>query len=233
MSLRTMVGLFIRLCLLSFLLSGCFSPPFNNFRDDHRALRQIGFYGGIGAGAGAVVGSVVGSAGFGAVIGGATGASIGIYKNTRYALIKEMQDEQDMQLIEYGDTMTLIVPTDRYYVFNTPRLNDICYPGLNNIIRLLRYYPNTPIYVAGFTDDVGDRHHKRMLSQARAETMLTFLWAYDIPAQRLHAEGYADLHDVGDNHFIHTSAYNRRIEIQWIKGLRPTKTITSPISGTK
>ena len=54
-----------------------------------------------------------------------------------------------------------------------------------------------------------------MLSQARAETMLTFLWANDIHAQRLRAEGYADQHDVGDNHLIHGSAYNRRIEIQW------------------
>ena len=82
---------------------------------------------------------------------------------------------------------------------------------------MLRYnYPDAVVFVAGFTDDVGTRHHKKMLSQAQAETMLTFLWANNIPAERLHAEGYADQYTVGDNKLIRGSAYNRRIEIQWL-----------------
>lgn len=207
----------IIITLLSFALSGCFHPPFNNFQKDRRALRQAAIFGGIGAGAGAVVGSVVGGTAAGALIGGAAGASVGLLKNTKHALLRALKRE-DMELIEYGDTLTLLIPTDRYFVFNSPHLNDICYPGLNNIVRLLRYYPNTPIYVAAFTDDVGSHHHKKKLTQARAEAMITFLWANGIQAQRLHPEGYADLHDIGDNKLIHGSAYNRRIELQWLKG---------------
>jgi flagellar motor protein MotB len=45
--------------------------------------------------------------------------------------------------------------------------------------------------------------------------MLTFLWANDIQARRLKAEGYGDRFDIGDNKLIRGSAYNRRIEIQW------------------
>ena len=217
MSVRTSAIRPLCASLLALTLSGCFHPPYNNFHDDHRALRQVATTTAVGAGVGAIAGSVAGNTAAGAAIGGIAGASIGLSKNTKRALINEIQ-KQDMQLIEYGDTVTLLVPTDRYYLFNSPRLNDICYPGLENIIRLLKYYPESPIYVAGFTDDVGDRHHKRMLSQAQAETMLTFLWANDIPAQRLHAEGYADQHTVGDNHLIHGSAFNRRIEIQWLRG---------------
>lgn len=200
--------------LLALLFSGCFYPPFNNFNPEHRRVNQVAFGAVVGAGAGAAIGAIAGSAPAGALIGGVAGAATGAYYNTKHALLNEIQ-HQDIQYIKYGDTITLLVPTDRYFQFNSPLLNDICYPGLNNIVKLLKYSPQSPVYVAGFTDDVGSRHHKRMLSQARAETMLTFLWANDIHAQRLRAEGYADQHDVGDNHLIHGSAYNRRIEIQW------------------
>ena len=217
MSVRTSAIRPLCASLLALTLSGCFHPPFNNFHDDQRALKNVAVSAGIGAGAGAVVGSVAGNTAAGAIIGGATGAAIGLYKNNQSSLIKKIQN-QDMQYIAYGDTMTLVIPTDRYFVFNSPKLNDICYPGLNNIVKLLKYYPHSPIFVAAFTDNVGTRHHKNMLSQARAETMITFLWANGIQAQRLHAEGYGDKHDVGDNHLIRGSAYNRRIEIQWLNG---------------
>lgn len=202
-------------CLLALTLSGCFHPPYNNFNPYHQRTKDVALGAAIGAGGGAAIGAIAGNIPAGAAIGGVVGATAGLYYNTKRMLLKEIQQE-DIQIIQYGNTMTLLVPTDRYYLFNSPRLNDICFKGLNNIVRLLRYYPNTPIYVAGFTDDVGTRHHKKMLSQAQAETMLTFLWAHDIPAQRFRAEGYADQHDIGDNKLIHGSAYNRRIEIQWL-----------------
>ena len=220
MSVKTSVRFPACVGLLALTLSGCFNPPYNNFHDDHRTLRRVAISTGIGAGTGAIIGSVTGSTAIGAVIGGAAGAAVGLCSNNQNALIKEIQ-KQDMQYIRYGDTMTLVVPTDRYFQFNSPHLIDICYPGLNNIIRLLKYYPGTPVYVAAFTDDVGTRYHRKMLSQAQAETMLTFLWANDIPAQLLHAEGYGDKHDVGDNQLIHGSAYNRRIEIQWLNTPAP------------
>jgi outer membrane protein OmpA-like peptidoglycan-associated protein len=201
--------------LLALTLSGCFHPPFNNFNPYNPGPRQVATGAVIGAGAGAVIGAIAGNAPAGAVIGGVAGGAAGLYYNTKRSLIKAIKDE-DIQYTQYGNTITLLIPTDRYYVFDTPHLNDICHRGLNNVVRLLQYYPDSPIFVAGFTDDVGSRHHKQMLSQARAETMLTFLWANNIHAQRLRAEGYADKHDIGDNKWIRGSAYNRRIEIQWL-----------------
>ena len=54
-----------------------------------------------------------------------------------------------------------------------------------------------------------------MMTQAQADTMLTYLWANNIAAKRLKAEGYSDKNPVGDNALIHGSAYNRRVEIEW------------------
>ena len=201
--------------ILVFTLSGCFHPPFNNFNPYNPAPRKVATGAVIGAGTGAAIGAIAGNAPVGAVIGGVAGIGVGLYYNTQRNLLKAIKDE-DIQYTQYGNTITLLIPTDRYFIFDSPQLNDICFPGLNNVVRLLSYYPDSPIFVAAFTDDVGSRYHKKMLSQARAETMLTFLWANGIHAQRLRAEGYGDKHDIGDNKLIRGSAYNRRIEIQWL-----------------
>lgn len=219
------------LTFFTLALSSCFHPPYNNFNPEHRVMRSVAINTGIGAGAGALIGSVAaGNPAAGAVIGGVAGAAVGLYRTNQKALLRELQS-QDIMFIQYGDTMTLIVPTDRYFLFNSAELNDICYPGLNNIVRLLQSYPHSTVYVAGFTDNVGSRHHKRLLSQAQAEAMLTLLWANGIKAQLLHAEGYADQHDVGDNKWIHGSAYNRRIEIQWVNGGAQPAPQLSPYAG--
>ena len=46
--------------------------------------------------------------------------------------------------------------------------------------------------------------------------MITFLWAKGIRAQHLYAEGMGDKYPIGDNFLTHGSAFNRRIEIQWV-----------------
>ena len=132
---------------------------------------------------------------------------------TKVKVLKNLNKE-DIQYVKYGDLNTLIIPTDRYFEFNSSQFNELCYRGLLDIINLLRYYPCSKIAVGSFTDDVGSKTHKYMLSQARAEAMLTFLWANNIKA--IGATGYADRYAIGDNYIMHGSAYNRRIELQWL-----------------
>lgn len=204
--------------LITCMLGGCYHPPYNNFKPDPRTSRKAVQGATVGTVAGVIVGGTLPGAAVGAAIGGSIGIAKGLHSESKTQIIKELK-KQDIQYVQYGDTMTLVVPTDRYFMFNSPRLNEVCYPGLTNIIRLLKLYPKSPIYVAGFTDNVGSRYHKKMLSQAQAETMLTFLWAHDIRAMRLKAEGYGDKNAISDNDLIHGSAQNRRIEIQWFTGL--------------
>lgn len=204
--------------LILCFLSSCNHPPYNNFKPNQRTTGQAVGGAAVGSVAGLVTGGTLTGTVIGAAIGGTVGAVNGVYKNTKPSLVRQLR-KQDIQFVEYGDTMTLIVPTDKYYIFMSPRLNELCYPGLANIVRLLKLYPKSPIYVAGFTDNVGSSRHKKLLSQAQAETMLTFLWANDIRAMQLKAEGYGDKHDIADNEWIHGSAQNRRIEIQWFTGL--------------
>lgn len=207
------------LCL-SLVLNGCYQPPYNNFRTYHRGYRDAAIGGTVGGLEGAFLAGTVS----GAVIGAGAGAVVftahGMYKETKKEVIRYLQTKGDIRFEQYGDTMELIVPTDRYFYFNSTHFNPLCYHALMRIVKLLKFYPNRIIYIAGFTDSVGSRYHKNMLSQGRAETMLTFLWAHGIPARLLHAEGYGQKFAVGDNRLIRGSAFNRRLEIQWYNGTR-------------
>lgn len=214
MSAKTLARRTACVSLLSLALSGCFHPPYNNFQKPPPLVKRTV----AGAGVGILTGSLVGGTAVGGVIGGLIGGAVGTFSEIRHAgkpaTIFDLQ-KNDIQFVQHGDTMVLIVPTDHYYEFNSPKLNELCFEGLNNIVKLLKLYKCSTVNVAGFTDNVGSKHHKKLLSQARAETMLTFLWANNIQARGLSAEGFGEQFDVGDNHWIHGSAYNRRIEIQW------------------
>lgn len=174
-------------------LSSCFQPPFNNFQADKFD------------------------------VGDSNSCEKPTFhsraeRNTIARTTIRRLASQAVQFVQQGDRMTLIVPTDRYYLFNSPDFDDTEFVTLNNIATLIKLFPCSKVIVAGFTDDIGKRALQDRLSKARAETMLTFLWAKGVPAQRLTAEGLGERFPIGDNHIIHGSAYNRRIEIQWWTG---------------
>jgi outer membrane protein OmpA-like peptidoglycan-associated protein len=202
------------------LLDGCYGyrPPYNEFERYNYKIAPTAAGATVGGIAGAIGGTagtaVVGTALAGAAVGGAAGLAVGVYRESKRAILLGL-NKHDIVYIQYGDTHTLIVPTDRYYLFNSNVLNDLCYPGLTYIIRLLQLYPKCTVHVAAFTDNIGSSRHKKMLTQARAEAMVTYLWANGIPAEKLNAQGYGDKHDVAPNSIIHGSAHNRRLEIQW------------------
>lgn len=202
--------LIITFCIFMQSLSGCYKPPYNDFEKEQPKLKTSGY----GTAVGAVVGSVFGATFIGAVVGGSSVTALNLHKTSRETILKNLNSD-GIQFVQYGDKCTLIVPTDRFYLFNSSEFNNVCYKGLNDIVRLINLYPKTLIYVAGFSDNIGDPYYNYKLSKDRAETMLTFLWAHDVPAEMLKTEGFGDKFDIGDNHLIRGGAYNRRIEIQW------------------
>lgn len=138
-----------------------------------------------------------------------------MFRETEREIIHNLSNF-DIQFVKYGDTNVLIIPTDHYFMNNSARINELCYKGLYTITRLLKLYHCSTFYIAGFTDNVGTRAHKKQLSQAQAEAIMTFLWANHVPSCRLRAEGYGDHNSIASNATIHGSALNRRVEIQWV-----------------
>lgn len=201
------------LLLLCVLMSACYRPPYNQFEPPQTLFTHTV----VGAGVGAIAGTAAGAPVLGTGIGLASGAVVGLLKTSRPYLIKKMK-AHDIQLVEYGDTITLVVPTDRYYVFNRPQLHELQYPGLEAMLNFIRLYPKAMFAVVGFSDNVGSRRVNTQLASARAHTMVTFLYANGFSSKQLFAESFGPRYAIGDQTLVHGAAYNRRIEIQWHQG---------------
>ncbi|OGV28125.1 MAG: hypothetical protein A3F18_04310 [Legionellales bacterium RIFCSPHIGHO2_12_FULL_37_14] len=141
-------------------------------------------------------------------------------KDTRRVLLKKLY-EYKIEVVHYGDQVTLIVPTDQYFEFNSDKLIDRQYKGLEVIVKFIRTYPKCPLAVAAFSDNVDGTKRNLKLTDKRANAMVAFLWANGIAAKRLVPQGFGEHYDVADNHIVRGRALNRRLEIQW-----PAKTET-------
>ena len=135
-------------------------------------------------------------------------------KDTRRVLLKNLYKNK-IEVVHYGDQVTLILPTDQYFEFNSAKLNDREYRGLEAVVKFIRTYPKYSIAVAAFSDNIGDRKKNLRLTDKRAHAMVAFLWANGINAKRLVPQGFADHYDVADNSIVRGRAFNRRLEIQW------------------
>jgi len=149
----------------------------------------------------------------------APGINKGTFSRTNYltasrSITKNIQDG-DIQIVNEGHRITLIVPTDKYFLFDTAKLNDLKYEPLDNIVNLIKCFPKSTINIAGFTDDVGNYEYKRLLSNQRAQSIVSYLWSQGVSEKTLQAQGYGSRFAIANNDLIHGSALNRRVEIQW------------------
>ena len=196
-------------CLCVF---GCSKPPYNDFHTPSQAVQEAAVGGAVGSTVAAVTSR---SWPLGAVIGGSMGGAYGWYKDSPQGLIQTLS-EQNVQIVQQGSRVTLIVPADKFFVMGTSELNDLEYEALNNIARLVKASaPSGAIYVAGFTDNIGTKKHQQTLSLEEAQTIASFLWANGVAWDRLKVAGFGESHDIADNTLVHGSAMNRRVEIQW------------------
>ena len=84
---------------------------------------------------------------------------------------------------------------------------------LQEIVKLMRNYPDLKLEVQGHTDNQGSADYNRDLSQRRAETVKTYLTTYGTDASRLEAKGYGLSQPVASNDTEEGRAKNRRVEL--------------------
>jgi outer membrane protein OmpA-like peptidoglycan-associated protein len=80
--------------------------------------------------------------------------------------------------------------SDLNFTFGTAEIVPESKKELENIIEILKAYPNVKIKVGGYTDKVGEEAANKKISQARAEAVQAALQAAGVGAQVEGAEGY-------------------------------------------
>ena len=88
---------------------------------------------------------------------------------------------------------------------------------LNQIINVLKKYPNSRFRIEGHTDSTGKKAKNMILSQNRADAVKVYLIQGGIDASRLESQGFGPEKPIASNKNKKGRELNRRVEINLIK----------------
>jgi outer membrane protein OmpA-like peptidoglycan-associated protein len=175
----------------------------------------------IGAGIGAVAGLLSGGdaverrqrAMVGAGVGGLAGGGIGAYQDRQEAALRRGLEGSGVQVVRQGDNITLNMPGNITFAFDSSNLQSQFYPVLDNVAGTLNQYNQTVIEVAGHTDSVGTDAYNQKLSEQRANSVAAYLNGKGVVQQRMIIVGAGKTRPIASNDTDGGRAQNRRVEI--------------------
>jgi outer membrane protein OmpA-like peptidoglycan-associated protein len=88
------------------------------------------------------------------------------------------------------------------------------FPLLNQVVQVLRDQPKLRVSIEGHTDAIGGELANMKLSQARAESVRTYLVGKGITADRLEAVGFGTTKPIASNKTEKGRGQNRRTEFR-------------------
>jgi OOP family OmpA-OmpF porin len=97
--------------------------------------------------------------------------------------------------------------------FNSSTLQPASDGSLQQVAALMVANPSLKIEVQGHTDNVGGDEYNQKLSEARANSVMTWLTQHGVAANRTTAKGYGKAKPVADNNSDEGRMKNRRVEI--------------------
>jgi outer membrane protein OmpA-like peptidoglycan-associated protein len=205
--------------LLGTLLAGCASYTGQTSAPDDPNRTRRGAL--IGAGIGAVAGLLSGGdaverrqrALVGAGVGGIAGAGIGAYQDRQEAELRKRMAGTGVDVVRQGDNITLNMPGNITFAFDSSNLSTQFYPVLDNVAATLSQYNQTMIEVAGHTDNVGTDQYNQALSERRAQAVASYLTGKGVMQQRMMVVGAGETHPIASNDTEAGRAENRRVEI--------------------
>ncbi len=120
----------------------------------------------------------------------------------------------ELKNIKVGSNIAL-----RNVFFNTGKweVKDDSYAELARLVSLLADVPTLKIEISGHTDNVGAESFNELLSQRRADAVVTYLVSKGVDKKRLSAKGYGQSKPVDSNNTAAGRALNRRTEFEIIE----------------
>ncbi|MBN1472716.1 MAG: OmpA family protein [Syntrophaceae bacterium] len=86
------------------------------------------------------------------------------------------------------------------------------YKDIDDLIEVMKDYPDLQIVVEGHTDSVGSAAYNRKLSQERANAVKKYMVENGVNASRITARGYGEEEPIASNSTEQGRAKNRRVE---------------------
>jgi outer membrane protein OmpA-like peptidoglycan-associated protein len=108
----------------------------------------------------------------------------------------------------------IVIHQQIFFETNRAVIRSRSFPILDTVAQVMRDFPDITIEVQGHTDSRGRDEHNMRLSQARAESVRTYLVSQGIPAERMTAHGYGETQPIESNATREGRDLNRRVEFR-------------------
>ncbi len=130
-----------------------------------------------------------------------------------YPVSKPMAKQIALSRIKVGERLLL---ANVFYEIDSWALKDESLRELNTLYELLRINSGVKVEIGGYTDSTGSDQHNMVLSERRANSVVSYLVERGIDPGRLTARGYGNSSPVGDNVSAEGRRLNRRTEVKII-----------------
>lgn len=128
--------------------------------------------------------------------------------------------EEKIELVEITEEEENVLKevfADLEFETGKAEIRESSYAALDELILLMEKKPEYRLYVAGHTDNVGNKLANQQLSADRAEAVKTYLVKKGISPERIKTEGFGMDRPVADNASPEGRQKNRRVEFRIIK----------------
>ncbi len=215
---RKQVPMLLAAALATMVVAGCqTTDPYTGQQQMNRTSRNALIGAGIGVAAGLLTGDSAVErrqhALIGAGVGGLAGGAVGVYQDRQQAALRDRLQGTGVDVSRTGDNITLNMPGNITFAFNSSNLAPEFYPVLNNVAGVMKEYDQTVVEVAGHTDSVGSDEVNQRISEQRANAVTQYLVAQGLNPQRFITIGAGEHHPIASNDTESGRAANRRVEI--------------------
>ncbi|RLD18991.1 MAG: hypothetical protein DRI36_00085 [Caldiserica bacterium] len=130
---------------------------------------------------------------------------------------KEKKEYKKIKIVESEKGLRVRLKSDILFGIGKYKLKKEVYPILDELVELLKEYPENKILIEGHTDSVGSEGYNLKLSIKRAKEVRNYLVKKGISSERIKVVGYGEKKPIASNKTRHGRALNRRVEVIILK----------------
>ncbi|MDJ0926192.1 MAG: OmpA family protein [Gammaproteobacteria bacterium] len=204
--------------LVAFVVSSCttFDPYTQEEKTSNVTKGAL-----IGAAGGAVVGLITGddsserkkNALIGAGIGALGGGAVGYYTDQQELKLRKRLEGTGVSVTRIGDNITLNMPGNVTFAVDNADISADFYPVLDSVALVLNEFEKTFIEVAGHTDSTGSHDYNQLLSERRANSVVSYFISREVRGDRFIPVGAGETRPIATNDSSEGRSLNRRVEI--------------------
>lgn len=167
-----------------------------------------------GAAVGAVIGRASGNTALGTIIGAAVGGTAGVLIGKKMDKQAEEIKKQvpDAKVERVGEGIEIEFESKILFDFDQSGLKPEAKKGLNELVTILKKYPDTNIEIQGHTDNKGTDAYNEALSQRRANAVMIYLVDKGVASSRMNPKAFGERYPKYSNDTDEGRAQNRRVE---------------------